>query len=86
VTTYAGGGSGDTFADGSLSEARFLFPHGLACDADGKLFVTDTQNERIRMITPSGVVTTLAGSIQPGSVDGDGATARFSLPIIQSAG
>lgn len=81
VSTYAGGGPGDSYVDGSLSEARFLFPSGLACDGDGKLFVVDTRNERIRMITPSGMVSTLAGTVQPGFVDGDGATARFSLPL-----
>ena len=80
VTTYAGGVGGLAFADGSLTEARFLFPRQLACDSEGKLFVVDTGNERIRMITPSGEVSTLAGSTAPGFADGDGATARFSLP------
>ncbi len=79
VTTHAGG-IGLPFADGSLTEARFLFPRQLACDGEGKLFVVDTGNERIRMITPSGVVNTLAGTLPAGFADGDGATARFSLP------
>lgn len=80
VTTYAGGVAGLAFADGSLTEARFLKPRHVACDQDGKLFVVDTGNERIRMITPSGIVTTLAGNVVPGFADGDAATARFSAP------
>jgi len=83
VTTYAGSSSGLSYADGSLADARFLFPHALACDDYGKLFVVDTGNNKIRMITPSGVVITLAGdrsTPQPGFVDGDGTTARFSAP------
>jgi sugar lactone lactonase YvrE len=80
VTTYAGATAGLSFADGSRTEARFLAPRHVACDQEGKLFVVDTGNERIRMITPAGIVTTLAGSVAPGFADGDGASARFSLP------
>jgi hypothetical protein len=78
VTRYAGGNPLG-FADGPLAQAGFLAPRGLACDGEGKLFVVDTGNERIRMITPSGVLT-LAGGTAVGSTDGDGASARFSLP------
>src|SRR5262249_26478064 len=70
VTTYAGG-SGLPFQDGSLTDARFQFPDAIACDKFGKLFVVDFGNRRIRMITPSGVVTTLAGSLPTSVTDGD---------------
>jgi sugar lactone lactonase YvrE len=80
ATTYAGSGSGVTFQDGSLAEARFQFPDGIACDQFGKLFVVDFGNRRIRMITPSGVVTTLAGSLPTSVTDGDQTTARFGAP------
>jgi len=88
VSTYAGGIGGLAFVDGPSSTARFLAPRDLACDPQGKLFVVDTGNERIRMITPSGIVSTLAGSTV-GFADGDGAAARFSLPqriVIDAAG
>lgn len=78
--TYAGGGSGVTFQDGSLADARFQFPDDVACDQFGKLFVVDFGNRRIRMITPSGVVTTLAGSLPTSVTDGDQTTARFGAP------
>jgi sugar lactone lactonase YvrE len=80
TTTYAGNGSGVSFQDGSLAEARFSFPDGVACDQFGKLFVVDFGNRRIRMITPSGVVTTLAGSLPTSVTDGDQTTARFGAP------
>ncbi len=80
TTTVTGGGSGVTFQDGSLADARFQFPDGIACDQFGKLFVVDFGNRRIRMITPSGVVTTLAGSLPTSVTDGDQTTARFGAP------
>jgi hypothetical protein len=80
TTTYAGSGSGVSFQDGSLAEARFSFPDAVACDQFGKLFVVDFGNRRIRMITPSGVVTTLAGSLPTSVTDGDQTTARFGAP------
>jgi len=79
VTTYAGGSSGVSFQDGPAAEARFLFPTGLACDEFENLYVADNGNNKIRLITPSGIVTTLAGS-SLGFADGDGATAKFSQP------
>src|SRR5205085_4667705 len=50
-------------------------------DAAGNVFVGDTNNHTIRMITPGGVVTTLAGLPgTSGTVDGTGTNARFNQP------
>ncbi len=59
VTTIAGkaGFSGRT--DGVGDEARFSTPQGIAVDALGNLFVTDTWNDAIRKVTSAGVTTTL---------------------------
>lgn len=80
VTTLAGtNGSGST--DGIGSTARFNVPQGIATDAAGNVYVADTNNNTIRMITPAGVVSTLAGTAGlTGSTDGTGAAARFSHP------
>jgi len=80
VTTFAGLNS-QGFADGAgATVARFNFPFGITIDAADNLYVTDTYNYRIRKITPSAVVSTLAGSAAIGSVDGSGASAQFNLP------
>jgi len=81
VTTLAGlaGSSGDT--DGTGSAARFNNPSGVAVDSSGNVYVADTMNNTLRMVTASGVVSTLAGSPgTAGSADGTGSAALFYGP------
>jgi sugar lactone lactonase YvrE len=81
VTTLAGNPMNMGSTDGSGGTASFSFPSGVAVDADGSLYVADTDNATIRKITSDGVVTTLAGSAGlPGNADGEGSAARFSAP------
>ena len=81
VTTLAGLSHASGSTDGSGSAARFCYPSGVATDAAGNVYVADRQNHTIRKVTPSGVVTTVAGLAgEPGSADGSGSAARFSLP------
>ena len=68
-------------ADGPGSVARFRDPGGVAVDGAGIIYVADANNNTIRMISPTGVVMTLAGSAgQAGSADGTGNAARFNGP------
>lgn len=78
VTSIAGSISG--FANGSASTARFFGPAGVAIDKDGNIIVADYGNNRIRQISTTGVVTTVAGGGQYGSQNGIGSGARFANP------
>jgi sugar lactone lactonase YvrE len=78
VSTIAGSGQG--FSNGQGTTAQFDTPVSITIDAAGNLYVADTWNHRIRKITPNGGVSTLAGSGQPGFVDGQGSKAQFYRP------
>ncbi len=79
VTTIAGTGASGS-ADGAGSVATFNYPSGILLDASGNLLVADKNNNKIRKISPSGLVSTVAGSETSGSVDGDCSIARFYNP------
>jgi len=79
VSTLAGTGVAG-HRDGPASQAQFNGPTGVAVDAQGRVYVADTYNDRIRLILPDGHVTTLAGGDYPGFVDGAGSAARFDTP------
>ncbi len=89
-STLAGLAFGLGSVDGTGSDARFYSPNGVAVDGAGNVYVTDTGNHTIRKITPSGVVSTLAGlAYNSGSADGTGSAARFNDPsgvAVDSAG
>ena len=82
VSTIAGkvGVTGNN--DGPAATATFTDPAGLVVDSNGNLFITDSVSNTIRMVTPSGMVSTIAGSsLSFGSSDGTGDVARFNSPL-----
>lgn len=79
VTTLAGAGSSNEPVDGTGSAARFASIAGIATDAAGSVYVVDAH--AVRKVSPTGVVTTIAGALGWGGfgyVDGAAAQARFS--------
>lgn len=79
VTTLAGDGTAG-FRDGPAAQARFDGPIGIALGRDGRVYVADTYNDRIRVVATDGSVSTLAGGDRPGDADGPGTLARFDTP------
>ena len=80
VTTQAGLASRAS-TDGSGNAARFAWPSAVALDSAGTAYVVDTGNGTVRVVSPSGQVSTLAGSAGNfGSADGTGTNAQFLLP------
>jgi sugar lactone lactonase YvrE len=79
ISTLAGSGVA-SFLDGAAASARFSSPEDVAVDAAGNVFVADTYNHRIRKITASGQVSTLAGKGSASFLDGPGASAYFYYP------
>ena len=79
VTTLAGNGTAG-YADGTGAAATFYNPYAIAVDGSGNLYVADYNNNEIRLVTSTGVVTTLAGSTAAGSANGVGATATLNHP------
>ena len=90
VTIMAGSAGQPGSADGTNNTAQFNNPIGLAVDRAGNVYVADSGNDTIRIVTAGGVVTTLAGSAgQSGSADGTNSAARFNHPsglAVDSAG
>ncbi len=81
VTTLAGSARVGEWADGIGGAARFNEPRGITADLAGNMYVADCGNHVIRKITPSGVVTTLAGTPgKRGSSEGRGNAALFCDP------
>lgn len=78
VTTLAGSTAG--YKDGTGTEAQFNGATGLVLDKEGNLLIADRNNNRIRKVTPAGVVTTLAGNGTNAVVDGELLDASFSGP------
>jgi hypothetical protein len=81
VTTVAGLPMYDGSVDGVSRSARFSYPADVAADAAGNIYVADCNNGTVRKISPSGMVTTVAGQAGAyGSDDGFGSAARFLRP------
>lgn len=86
VTTLAGSRDGDISVnnngkdDGLGNAAKFYRPYGIEVAHDGNLYIADEWNHLIRKMTPEGLVTTIAGTGELGSTNGNALEATFNFP------
>ena len=92
ISTYAGNGTRGYSGDGGpATSASLNQPYGVAVDTSGNLYIADRNNNRIRQVSPNGIITTVAGNGTAG-FSGDGgaaATAMLNGPLavtVDSAG
>ncbi|MCX6594875.1 MAG: putative Ig domain-containing protein [Acidobacteria bacterium] len=75
ATVFAGGnGSGFSGDGGPATAAQLFAPRGLAIDGAGNVFISDNLNSRVRIVSPTGIISTYAGNGTAG-VTGDGGQA-----------
>ena len=83
ITTVADTGERSDGGDGKLAtQAQLDRPNGVAVDAQGNLYIADTDNHRVRKVSGAGIITTVAGT---GEYGGDGklaAQAQLSVQLI----
>lgn len=80
-TLLAGEPNTPGYANGTGAAARFNSPLDIVIGSGNQIYVADSLNHRIRMVTLGGVVTTFAGSGSRGSADGPLLTASFDTPV-----
>jgi trimeric autotransporter adhesin len=92
IITVAGNGTAGFSGDGGkATSAQFCMPNGLAFDSSGNLYIADYGNNRLRRVTPEGIVATVAGNGTQGygGDRGHAASAQLNHPnalAIDSAG
>jgi uncharacterized protein (TIGR03437 family) len=76
ISTVAGTGvAGSAGDEGAAASAQLYWPYGVAVDDAGDIFIADTMNNRIRMVTPDGLIHAIAGTGMAGFA-GDGGPAN----------
>ena len=88
ISLVVGGGFGPAADGGSAQAATLKFPKGITADTLGNLYIADSLNNRIRKVSPGGVISTIAGTGTPGfsGDSGAGAAAQLNSPYGLAAG
>jgi hypothetical protein len=77
ISTVAGNGIAGFSGDGGPATSARLSAAGVAVDSSGNLFIADSDNHRVRKVTPDGLISTVAGN-GIGGFNGDGVLATFA--------
>ena len=80
ITTFAGNGTAGFSGDGGpASQAMLYYPQGIAFDTKGDLIIADRGNNRLRMVSPNGIITTIAGNGTSASTGNGGQATAASV-------
>jgi hypothetical protein len=80
ISVVAGTGSGGFNGDErQATSAQLYYPMGLAVDSAGNLYIADSHNNRVRKVTPTGIITTVAGTGVNGTSGDGGPATRAQL-------
>jgi trimeric autotransporter adhesin len=79
ISTIIGSGRQSDSKDGPARSVHLNFPHGVAVDANGILYVADTFNNRIRRLDPDGIVRSIAGTGKFEFIGDDGPATKAGL-------
>ncbi|WP_251021036.1 NHL repeat-containing protein [Streptomyces sp. ISL-98] len=80
IVTAAGNGQAGYVSDGSPAVGtKTHYPHGVAVDGEGNLYIADQHNHRVRKVAPNGIITTVAGTGTAGFVSDGGPAAGTPL-------
>ncbi len=82
IHTFAGQCSYPLFQGdgGPATQAKLNKPYSVAVDGYGNVYIADTENERVRVVTPDGIINTIAGNGTESFADGPALQAEFSSP------
>jgi sugar lactone lactonase YvrE len=84
LTRIAGTPGGGPLGDGGLANrARLASPQGIAVDANGEIYIADTNNHRVRKVASNGTMSTVAGTGAPGFAGDGGPAANAQLAFPQ---
>jgi hypothetical protein len=78
ISTVAGTGNCAFTNDGLATSVGINYPQGIAVDANDNLFIGDTNNQRVRWVSPNGIMTTIGGTGAAG-YNGDGTLATTAM-------
>lgn len=83
ITSTAGNPLGVYPGDGGAATAASIDPYDVAVDGSGNVFIADYSNHRIRKVTPTGVISTIAGTGTSGAtgIGGPATAAKLHFPI-----
>ncbi len=81
ITTVAGTGGSNSAGDGGVATSASFHPDGVTVDSAGNIYIADQNNNRIRKVDPSGIITTVAGNGNT-QFTGDGGPATSSTVYI----